>query len=524
MNLDLQVCSRARQTRDARFDGKFFIAVVSTRIYCRPICPVRTLKESSVRYYASAAAAAEAGYRPCLRCRPESSPGTPAWLGTSSTVSRALRLISEDGLENGVEALADRLGVGSRHLRRLFLKHLGATPIAVAHTRRLHFAKKLIDETTLPMYEVALASGFGSIRRFNAGILKVYHRTPTQIRHLARQPATQPEHHYLFRLSFRPPFHWQAMLDFLALRATPGVEAVEAGVYRRTIFLPGGSSQEKQDRVGHIEVSRAEDGAALLLRIAFSDPQSLFFIVERVRAMFDLNADWSTIAQCLRADPALAHSVDADPGVRVPGAWNGFELAVRAILGQQITVKGATTLAGRLAASFGKPYDGPAGLSHLFPTPEALAQAPLVNLGLTGTRVETIRALARAAARGKSNQGSLNFDRAGDAETTLARLLEIPGIGHWTAQYVAMRALGEPDAFPSSDLGLLKALALETPRDLEQRSQSWRPWRAYAAMYLWRMAAPSGGRAAVPKREQLDWAPENISRETRRSADAPVKT
>jgi len=493
MNLDFQVCSRARQTRDARFDGKFFIGVLSTRIYCRPICPVRTLRESSVRYYPSAAAAAEAGYRPCLRCRPESSPGTPAWLGTSSTVSRALRLISEGGLEDdGVEVLSERLGVGSRHLRRLFLKHLGATPIAVAQTRRLHFAKKLIDETDLPMSQIALASGFGSVRRFNAGIRKVYHRTPTQIRRLAyrtkahrtkvRQPETQPENHYLFRLHFRPPFHWQAMLDFLAARATPGVELVEGGAYRRTISLQGLGSRSNH---GYLEVSLAEEGDALLLRIGFGDPQSLFFIVERVRAMFDLNADWAAIAQSLRSDPALAARVNDEPGIRVPGCWNGFELAVRAVLGQQITVKGATTLAGRMAASFGKPYNGPSGLTHLFPTPEALAQAPLANIGLTGARVETIRALARAVSTGK-----INFNGGCDSETLLTRLREIPGIGHWTAQYVAMRALGEPDAFPSSDLGLLKALALETPRELEQRAEAWRPWRAYAAMYLWRSLSP----------------------------------
>lgn len=483
MNLDLQVCSRARQTRDARFDGKFFIAVLSTRIYCRPICPVRTLRESSVRYYPSAAAAAEAGYRPCLRCRPESSPGTPAWLGTSSTVSRALRLIDEGGLEDGgVEAFAERLGVGSRHLRRLFLKHLGAAPMAVAQTRRLHFAKKLIDETALPMYQIALASGFGCVRRFNDGIRKVYHRTPSQIRRLVRKvdsPAeNQPEDHYLFRLNFRPPYHWQAMLDFLAPRATPGVEVVQGGCYRRSISVP---SQLTQDNHGHLEVSLDSANDALFVRIAFGDPRSLFFIVERVRSMFDLNADWAAIGQSLRGDPALAARVDADPGIRVPGCWNGFELAVRAILGQQVTVKGATTLAGRMAASFGKPCNGPAGLTHLFPTPEALAQAPLGNIGLTGARVETIHSLARAV-----RDGRIGFDKYLDYETILTRLLEIPGIGHWTAQYVAMRALGEPDAFPSSDLGLLKALTLKTPRELEQRAEAWRPWRAYAAMYLWR--------------------------------------
>src|SRR5579862_6706774 len=238
LTLDWRVCSRARLSRDPRFDGKFFIGVLTTGVYCRSICPARTCQEKNVRYFPSAAAAAEAGFRPCLRCRPECSPGTPAWLGTPNTVSRALRLISESGLEDGgVEVLAERLGVGSRHLRRLFLRHLGATPLAVAQTRRLHFAKKLIDETRLPMSQVALASGFGCVRRFNAGIRKVYKRTPTQIRRLARQTEVQTENHYVFRLHFRPPYHWQGILDFLAARATPGVEAVEGGTYRRTISL-----------------------------------------------------------------------------------------------------------------------------------------------------------------------------------------------------------------------------------------------------------------------------------------------
>src|SRR5437016_3302318 len=228
MKLDLQACSRARLSRDPRFDGKFFIGVLGSRVYCRSICPAPTAKEKNVRYFPTAAAAAEAGFRPCLRCRPECAPGTPAWVGTQSTVTRALRLIGKSGLEDGgVEILAKRLGVGSRHLRRLFLQHLGATPRAVAQTRRLHFAKKLIDETRLPMVQVALAAGFGSVRRFNAAIRKVYHRTPTQIRALARQSAVQPENQYLFRLHFRPPYNWQAMLAFLAARATPGVEVVE---------------------------------------------------------------------------------------------------------------------------------------------------------------------------------------------------------------------------------------------------------------------------------------------------------
>jgi AraC family transcriptional regulator of adaptative response / DNA-3-methyladenine glycosylase II len=486
MNLDWQICSRARLSRDARFDGKFFIAVLSTRIYCRPICPARTCKESNVRYYPSAASAAEAGFRPCLRCRPESSPGTPAWLGTSSTVSRALRLIGESGLEDGgVEVLAERLGVGSRHLRRLFLRHLGATPMAVAQTRRLHFAKKLIDETRLPMSQIALAAGFGCVRRFNAGIRKVYHRTPTQLRHLARQKAMQPGNQYVFRLHFRPPYHWDGMLEFLAARATPGVEVVEAGKYRRVISL--------QDRDGYFEVSLDPGRDALLVRIEFGDPHSLIFIIERIRKMFDLGADWAAIVQSLRSDPALAESVEADPGLRVPGCWNGFELAVRAILGQQITVKGATAMAGRMASSFGKPFCAAKGLTHLFPAPEALADAKLGSIGLIGARAETIRSLARAVCSGK-----INFEGVVDSDAFLKRLCEVPGIGKWTAQYVAMRALGEPDAFPSSDLGLLRAMALGTSRDMEQRAETWRPWRAYAAMYLWRI-----GSQCVPRESKL---------------------
>ena len=486
MNLDWQICSRARVTRDARFDGKFFIAVLSTGIYCRPTCPVRTLAESSVRYYPSAAAAAEAGFRPCLRCRPESCPGTPAWLGTSTTVSRALRLIGESGLEDGgVEVLAERLGVGSRHLRRLFLRHLGATPIAVAQTRRLHFAKKLIDETSLPMNQIALASGFGCVRRFNAGIRKVYHRTPTQIRRLARQKEIQSENQYLFHLHFRPPYHWRGMLDFLVARATPGVEVVESDSYRRTISLNGSD--------GYFEVSPDQGRDALLVRIDFGDPHSLFFIIERIRAMFDLNADWLAIVQSLRSDPVLAGRVEADPGLRVLGCWNGFEIATRAILGQQITVKGATVLAGRMVSRFGKPFCGARGLTHLFPPPEVLADAKLGDIGLTGARAETIQALARAVCGGK-----INFEGVVDSDEFLNRLCEIPGIGKWTAQYVAMRALGEPDAFPSSDLGLLRAMALGSSRELAHRAEAWRPWRAYAAMYLWRI-----GSQCVPRENKL---------------------
>ena len=476
MDLDWQVCSRARLSRDARFDGKFFIGVLTSRVYCRSICPAPTAKEKNVRYYPSAAAAAEAGFRPCLRCRPECSPGTPAWLGTPSTVSRALRLIAESGLDGGVEVLAQRLGVGSRHLRRLFLQHLGATPSAVAQTRRLDFAKKLIDETSLPMSAVALASGFGCVRRFNATIRKVYRRTPTQIRRLSRHTGVPPQDEYFFRLRFRPPYNWNGMLGFLAPRATPGVEEVASGSYRRSISLNGSH--------GWLEVSLDERNNGLAARVQFGDPRSLFLIVERIRAMFDLNADWAAIAQGLAADPALAIRMEANPGLRVPGCWNGFELAIRAILGQQITVKGATALAGRLVSTLGQPLSAPGSLTHLFPSPEVLADANLAGVGLTKARSETIRALSRAV-----SDGRIGFEGISDSQEFLARMSEIPGIGKWTAQYVAMRALGEPDAFPSGDLGLLRALALKTPGELERRAEAWRPWRAYASMYLWTSAS-----------------------------------
>jgi AraC family transcriptional regulator, regulatory protein of adaptative response / DNA-3-methyladenine glycosylase II len=488
MNLDWRVCSRARLSRDARFDGKFFIGVRGSRVYCRPICPAPTAKEKNVRYFPTAAAAAEAGYRPCLRCRPECSPGTPAWLGTSNTVSRALRLIGESALEaGGMESLAERLGVGSRHLRRLFIRHLGATPSAVAQTRRLHFAKKLIDETSLPMSQLALAAGFGCVRRFNAAIRKTYKRAPTQIRRLARQKTIQAENQYIFHLRFRPPYHWQSMLAFLAARATPGVEAVKAGSYFRTICMDG--------MAGYFEVSLDEEHDSLKVRIEFGDPRSLFFIVERIRAMFDLNADWTDIACVLKSDPELARLVEVAPGLRVPGCWNGFELATRAILGQQVTVRGATTLAGRIVKMFGRACPATDELTHLFPVPEVLATADLSGIGMPRSRGETIRALARAVCDRR-----ISFDGVVDSESFLEQLMEIPGIGKWTAQYVAMRALGEPDAFPVGDAAVLSALNLTIPAELERRAEAWRPWRAYATMYLWNTTNQSAVLSEPPTR------------------------
>ena len=485
MKIDWQAFRRAREARDVRFDGKFFVGAKNTKIYCRPSCPVPTIADKNVRYFPSAAAAAEAGFRPCLRCRPECSPGTPAWQGTPSTVSRALRLIAESGLEDGgVETLAARLGLGSRHLRRLFLKHLGASPSAVAQTRRLHFAKKLIDETTLPMNQIALAAGFGCVRRFNATIYATYRRTPTHIRRLAKLKEPQSENEYIFRLRFRPPYDWEATLSFLALRATPGVEMVEDGRYRRTI--------SHNDEHGCFEISLDDENPALVARVQFPNPRALFAIVERIRRMFDLNADWPAILECLSTDPTLAGAVQSKPGLRLPGCWNGFELAVRAILGQQISVKGATTLAGRIVRAYGSPFVADGGLTSLFPTSKVLSQARLTNVGLTKARAETIRALAQAVTRGE-----LCFEGIVDSDSFLEQLREIPGIGEWTAQYIAMRALGDPDALPSGDIGLLRRLNLANARELEARAEAWRPWRAYGAVYLWSMSNGSTRPAEV---------------------------
>jgi AraC family transcriptional regulator of adaptative response / DNA-3-methyladenine glycosylase II len=473
MDIDPRICSKARLSRDARFDGRFFIGVRTTHIYCRPICPVRTVKEENVRYFLTAAAAADAGYRPCLRCRPELSPGTPAWFGTSTTVSRALRLISESSLEDrGVDGLAARLGIGSRQLRRLFLRHLGASPVAVAKTRRLHFAKKLIDETSLPMGQIALAAGFGSVRRFNAAFRETYKRTPTELRRSAHVASAQPENEYLFRLHFRPPFHWDGLLDFLSQRAIPGVEAVESGTYRRTISLNGDS--------GTLAVSLSTSGDALELCISFPEPRWLFLIVERVRCIFDLSADPSEIGARLGRDSLLSKRLEAMPGLRVPGCWDGFELSVRALLGQQISVTAATTLAGRLVNRFGTQVSTESPLTHLFPSPELLAHADISSIGLTQARGETIRSLARAVVA-----GNINFASVVNLEEFQSRLCELPGIGNWTAQYIAMRALGDPDAFPAGDLGLLRAASLSNERDLVRHAERWRPWRAYAALYLW---------------------------------------
>ena len=488
MELDRTVCDRARRSRDARFDGKFFIAVTSTRIYCRPICPARSPKDENVRYYRTAAEAQADGFRPCLRCRPEASPATPAWSGTSSVVSRGLRLISEGALDReGVEALADRLGVTARHLRRLFVQHLGATPLEVALTRRVHFAKKLIDETRLPVSQIAFAAGFGSLRRLNGEIRKTFSRTPTELRTLSRKRSDGSDG-YRFRLSYRPPYDWPQVIGFLAARATPGVEAVDAGRYQRTIAIG--------ETTGTIAIAPADKGSALVLDVRIGDPRALLAIVERVRRMFDLGADPSLVAQQLSGDVLLRRAAAAHAGIRTPGAWDAFEITVRAILGQQISVKAATTIAGRIAERWGSPLPTPnSPLNRLFPTPAQLADAPLEEAGITSSRARTLRLLARAV-----RDGGIVFNGV----STLESLRAIPGIGEWTAQYVAMRALNEPDAFPSGDLVLRRMAGDCSARELERRSEAWRPWRAYAVMLLWQAAKDRDHQVRRTRHEHVD--------------------
>ncbi|HWE05364.1 MAG TPA: AlkA N-terminal domain-containing protein [Rhizomicrobium sp.] len=473
------VCYRALSARDARFDGRMFVGVSTTGIYCRPICPARTPKRENCRFFPSAAAAQTSGFRPCLRCRPEISPDAAAWRGTSNTVSRALALIAEgalDGDESGVSTLADKLGVGERQLRRLFDKHLGVPPIAVAQTRRILFAKQLIQETRLSMAQVADVSGFGSVRRFNDAFQKLYRRAPRDLR-LLRSAPSEPSLVTL-RLGYRPPYDWDSILSFFAMRAIAGVETVERGRYRRTIALDG--------LAGSVEIAHGEN--CLVATIRLPQLRALLPVVGRLRRMFDLDADVETIGAHLSGDEGLAPLIARRPGLRTPGAWDGFELAVRAILGQQITVKAARSLAGKLVQLAGSPVRpeaaGHAALTHVFPTPQQLAAADLSNLGMPRPRIAALQALARAAVANPKL-----FESGGAVDDVVARLLALPGFGEWTAQYWALRALRDSDAFPAADVGLLRALATNgkrlSPRALMERAENWRPWRAYAAQHLW---------------------------------------
>ncbi|MFC6635122.1 AlkA N-terminal domain-containing protein [Microbulbifer taiwanensis] len=489
MQLDPAICSSARLARDRRFDGCFFTAVKTTGIFCRPICPARPPLEQNVIYYATAAEAANAGYRPCLRCRPDAAPGSPAWGLVSTTVQRALTLMRSEREAQSVETLAERLGVSSRYLRRLFAEHLGVSPLAVWQTERALFAFRLLRDTALPVADIAYEAGFNSLRRFNGVFKQIYQRTPSAVRReksrreevrrekregvaaSARGPVTR------LYLDYRPPLDWSRLLDFFRARALKGVEQVEGEVYRRSFALEGFRGvmrvydQGARNRLV-VEVSGEGGGAALYL------------LNQRLRRLFDLDADTEEISAVLARDPLLAEQLQVSPGVRLPGAWDPFEYALRAILGQQISVAAATTIAGRLVARHGESFvDDEGETHHLFPTAGQLAGAGFDGLGLTRARAQTLREFVTATLE----------ERVDFAEPQLEdwcrQVTALPGIGDWTAQYIAMRGLSMPDAFPASDLGILQALGTNgekaKPKQALARAEHWRPWRAYGALLLW---------------------------------------
>ena len=479
--MDRDVCDRARLARDPRFDGLFFIGVKTTGIYCRPICPAPSPRPENIVYYPSAVAAAAAGLRPCLRCRPETAPGTPAWNGTSATVSRALHLIRQGALNGGsVHDLAERLGVGARHLRRLFQQHIGANPKALADNQRLLFAKRLVVETDMPITQAALAAGYGSLRRLNAAFRKHLGRTPSQLRRSRPETRTRSDSGFrcTLTLPYRPPYDWERMLAFFHKRAISGVEWVDSGTYHRTIRL--------STIHGTLAVRHAQKGHALELDVCMTDSRELMALVDRVRRMFDLDANPRAIHQTLSRDPLLAQRILKSSGLRLPGSWDPFETAVRAVVGQQISVKGAVTQLGRIVRTAGVPYGGDDSphLKWLFPDAADIIAADMASIGMPQKRKETLRQMARQIVT-----GSLQFNTVGELSCFVDTMTTIPGIGAWTANYVAMRALGEPDAFPASDLGIMKALQEEgtrpTVKQVTARAEAWRPWRAYAAIYLW---------------------------------------
>ena len=478
MNPSPSICYRAVQARDARYDGRFFTCVKTTGIYCRPICPARPPKLENCRFVPTAAAAQEAGFRPCLRCRPESSPDLDAWRGTSATVSRALKMIEGGALDDGdVASLADRLEIGERQLRRLFRCHIGAAPVTVAQTRRVLLARQLIHQTDLSMIEVALASGFGSVRRFNETFQRLYQRPPGELRRRATTPSSAPEISLL--LPYRPPYDWPAMIQFLEKRAITGLEVVTADSYRRVIELAGVT--------GSITVTPAPAESALRVAVRFPRLNLLSVIIARIRRMFDLSADPAAIGSALSADPLLAPLVLARPGLRVPGAWSGFEIAIRAVLGQQITVKAATQLASRIVSTIGLPFEASPdlpGLTHAFPRPEHLKAHALADVGMPRARAAALAGVAAAVVADPNL-----FDPRRDLAEAVTRLRTLPGIGEWTAQYIAMRALGESDAFLAADVAIQRSLASHgrrpTATELLARAEHWRPWRAYAVLHLW---------------------------------------
>lgn len=489
MHDDFDRCYRAICSRDSRFDGQFFTAVATTGIYCRPICPAPTPHAEHVHFYACAAAAEAAGFRACRRCHPEASPGSPEWNVRADLTARALYLIAGGFVDtHGIDGLASHLAVSVRHLHRELVAAVGVGPLALARSRRAQTARLLIDQTQLSLATIAFSAGFASIRQFNASMQAAFGCPPSEFRRHAL-PQRAGDGKLTLRLQYRPPFDSELLLAYLERRALPGVEEVTAGRYRRTIVICGSR--------GILELEPVARKNCVSVHLQLSDLQHLNLLVQRCRQLFDLDADPTAVGNVLALDPLLAPLVAARPGLRVPGAMSGFELAVRAILGQQVSVVGARTLAGRLVSRLGERLAVPDGsLTHFFPEPEALAQSGADGLGIPQSRINSLQILAQHVA-----QGDLVLDQSVDRVHTEEQLQKLPGIGPWTASYIAMRALGDPDAFPVSDLGLRRAFEKQhlpaTPRSILASAEKWRPWRAYATHHLWASLA-SGNVEAPP--------------------------
>jgi len=473
--MDADAQYRALLARDRRFDGVFFVGVSTTGIYCRPICPARTPGRARCTFYRSASEAEGAGFRACLRCRPELAPGHASVDARSRLTTAALARLDAGALNEGsVDDLAGALGVSARHLRRTMEAEIGVVPLAYAASKRLALAKRLIHDTAMPMTEVAFSSGFSSLRRFNAAFVAQFARPPSSMRR-ATGARAGADAMITLRLDYRPPLDWEALLRFIAARAILGVERVDLGASGRTI---GTGAYYRTvhigDARGYLVARHLPARSAVVVEVSPSLAGVLMPLVARLRALFDLDAEPSAVAARLAKDPLLAPMVRARPGLRVPGAFDAFETAVRAVLGQQISVKGATTLAGAIARDRGTSIDTPyEGLDRLFPAAKALLAPPIT--GVPAARARTIQILA----------GAPPIVRGDDPAETEARLLAMPGVGPWTAGYLMMRTLGWPDAFPAADLGIKKALGETSPKRIEARAEAWRPWRAYAAMHLW---------------------------------------
>ena len=488
---DFDSCYRAVQSRDARFDGWFFTAVTSTRIYCRPSCPARTPRAANVRFYPSAAAAQRAGFRACLRCRPDAAPGSPEWLGRADVAARAVRLILDGTLDReGVAGLAGRLGYSERQLHRVLIAEVGTGALSLARAQRAQTARVLLQTTDLPVTEVAFGAGFSSVRQFNDTIRAIFARTPSELRRRSREHAPartagDAVQAIALRLAHRLPLCTSRLFEFLGQRAIPGVESYDGSRYRRTLSLPHGC--------GTVELAPGARAGEIGAVFALDDLRDLTAAVARCRRLLNLDADPVAIDEALAADPRLRGLVARSPGVRVPGTVDGFELAVRAIVGQQVSVAGARTVLGALVRACGERLAEPDGeLTHRFPTPAALAElagrAP-GKFAMPGSRRRTLATLAESVA-----DGEIVIDPGADAGELQRGLLALAGIGPWTAGYIAMRALADPDAFPPGDLGVRRSLAVlgvhADARAIERLAERWRPWRAHAVAHLWSVPAP----------------------------------